>query len=93
MKCTAETGCIGTCLQGRLCERSFTATRRVLGLTAEQVQHFESKQGGALIEDGHAIPDPPPVTPDEAAGWLPYLVAIFCAVALAAAWGRVASVF
>jgi hypothetical protein len=56
MNCTAN-GCSGECLQGRLCETSFMATRRVMGLTDEQKQLFESRQGGALIQDGHEIAD------------------------------------
>lgn len=65
MNCTTDTGCSGECLQGRLCDRSFMATRRVLGLTTEQIASLEQRVGGQIIQDGHSVVEE--FTADEAA--------------------------
>jgi hypothetical protein len=42
---------------------------------------LEMRNGGENVDT-----NAPPVTPDQMSGWTLYLIAIFCAVALAAAW-------
>lgn len=66
--------------QGRNCHCSFIATRRVLGLSPEQIASLEQRHQAAapLIEDGHAL-YPEPVSTDDEALPLPAKVCIWLA--------------